>query len=469
MAYKCIDLSSYQGSPDWDKIYKDGIRLAILRITQKYGVDSSFEYNFRNAQAKGIRIGVYKFSYAKSVSEIKTEATGVVNQLSGRGIDLPVFLDLEWDEQRSLSSSTIASMIEAFRAIIIKAGLKFGIYCNTDWWVNVIPSSCKSYDAWLAAYGTNNGTKQSKYKPSATNLVGWQYSSQGTVAGVSGGCDVSEFYTDYSDGSSSSTTTTTVTTDDIVKAVRQSAVDFAVGIANDNSHGYSQAVRSLYNTTNPKSFDCSSLVCTSYYYAFKKHGLDSLAQYLYNNCSYTGNMLKMINCGFEVVATNQTACSKAILGDIELNTTYHTALDIGDGKIVHARSSEGTSDTKDGSGNEIRTQDWYLYSHGWTHRLRFTGKGVDLTSGTAESGSASEVIFEMTFNRELKSGMTGTDVKVLQTMLRGRSCKGADKKVLTLDGELGANTVYAIKAFQKRESLAVDGIAGAKTLAKLFS
>lgn len=48
--------------------------------------------------------------------------------------------------------------------------------------------------------------------------------------------------------------------------------------------------------------------------------------------------------------------------------------------IVHARSSEGTTNTIDDSGNEIRTQPWYNYSHGWTHRLRFTGKGLNLSN-----------------------------------------------------------------------------------------
>lgn len=40
----------------------------------------------------------------------------------------------------------------------------------------------------------------------------------------------------------------------IVQNVINDAVSFAIGIANDNSHGYSQAVRSLYTAlaTYPK-------------------------------------------------------------------------------------------------------------------------------------------------------------------------------------------------------------------------
>lgn len=166
----------------------------------------------------------------------------------------------------------------------------------------------------------------------------------------------------------------------IIQNVINDAVSFAVGIANDNSHGYSQAVRSLYNITNPKSYDCSSLCCTAYYYAFLKNGLTTQANYLKSHCSYTGNMLNMLNVGFEIVARNQTAHAQMQKGDLELNVTHHVAMAIDRDNIVHARSSEGTTNTIDDSGNEIRTQPWYNYSHGWTHRLRFTGKGLNLNN-----------------------------------------------------------------------------------------
>lgn len=174
-----------------------------------------------------------------------------------------------------------------------------------------------------------------------------------------------------------------------VQQVINDAVDFAVRMASDNSHGYSQAVRSLYNITNPTSFDCSSLCCTAYYYAFVKNGLTAQANYLKANCSYTGNMLNMTNVGFEIVARNQDGHTQMQKGDLELNTVHHVAMAIDKDNIVHARSSEGTSDTRDGSGNEIRTQPWYIYSKGWTHRLRFTGKGLNLQTSVSSMNTLS--------------------------------------------------------------------------------
>lgn len=63
----------------------------------------------------------------------------------------------------------------------------------------------------------------------------------------------------------------------------------------------------------------------------------------------------------------------------------------------------------------------------------------------------------------VKNGSKGNNVKLLQRLLKSNSCKGADGKALTVDGVCGANTVYAIKAYQKKKGLEADGIAGPTT------
>ena len=252
------------------------------------------------------------------------------------------------------------------------------------------------------------------------------------------------------------------------------AVDFAVQMANDNTHGYSQVVRSLYNISAPKSFDCSSLVLTAYYYAFMKNGLSEQAAFLKQNCGYTGNMLQMKKCGFEVVATKQTAHARMKKGDVELadnnpdGSNSHVALAIDGDNIVHARSSEGTKNTIDDSGNEIRIQPWYLYSRGWTHRLRFTGKGIDFTelTGTATTTPAStptttkgdKYMFEP---KTVKNGSTGTSVLLLQEILAARGFKGKNGKELTLDREAGTNTIYALNQYKKSRKMKQNGICDA--------
>ena len=464
MEIKGIDVSSWQGKIDWKTVSDYGMGFAILRITEKGNkIDSQFENNYGGCTKYNIPVGVYKYSYATTISQIKDEANIVIKTLNNRKLDYPVFLDLEDDCQKNIIRSTMMQMINTFRSIIIDAGYKFGIYCGKYWYDSYLPEEAKKYDCWLAAYPSDDqGWLVERLRPSVG--IGWQYSSKAKIPGISGYVDRDVFYKDYTENVGNTEKeegNTEMTKEQMIQNVINDAVDFATKIAKDNSHGYSQAVRSLYNITNPSSFDCSSLVCTAYYYAFKKNGVTPTPKDL--GCSYTGNMMNLTKCGFEVVARNQTAHAEMKKGDIELNTTYHTALAIDKDNIVHARSSEGTSDTKDNSGNEIRIQPWYLYSHGWTCRLRFTGKGVNF------SGIVSDITTPTTTPSKnyLEYGDQGSDVKSLQQKLNKVGIKDANGNKLEEDGSFGDNTLYAVKAFQKKYGLEVDGLAGKDTISKL--
>ena len=193
---KGIDVSSFQGKPDWTKVKNSGIKFAILRIHQKSGIDTSFEHNYKGCKSNGILIGGYKYSYALTPAQAIDEAEDVLSVLGGRGLDFPVFYDLEWSQQRSFGKQAIENIAVAFLTRIKKAGYKVGIYCNLDWYNNVLSDALKQYDCWIARYPANdNGSVQERLRPSVG--VGWQYSSKGKVSGISGNVDMDVFYTDY--------------------------------------------------------------------------------------------------------------------------------------------------------------------------------------------------------------------------------------------------------------------------------
>ena len=141
MEIRGIDVSAWQGAIDWDTVANYGMDFAILRITEAGNViDSCFEKNYSGCQKHNIPTGAYKYSYAMTVAEIQSEARKVVEVLNGRKLQYPVWLDLEWNNQRSLGAEQIHKLAEAFEKIIAAAGYKFGIYCNVDWYLNVICS-----------------------------------------------------------------------------------------------------------------------------------------------------------------------------------------------------------------------------------------------------------------------------------------------------------------------------------------
>lgn len=67
----------------------------------------------------------------------------------------------------------------------------------------------------------------------------------------------------------------------------------------------------------------------------------------------------------------------------------------------------------------------------------------------------------------LRKGSEGEHVKTLQSKLKKLGYKGSNGKDITVDGDFGANTEYALKNFQKAKGLTADGVCGAKTWAKL--
>ena len=174
MEIKGIDVSAHQGKINWDTVAAYGMDFAILRITEVGNViDSQFENNFAGCSKHKIPVGVYKYSYASTVSEAQNEARKVISVLNGRKIQFPVFLDLEYHKQRVFGAESVHNLAEAFRKIIVAAGYKFGIYCNEDWYMNVICNHIKKYEFWIAHYpGNDNGWLQERIRPGFG--VGWQ-------------------------------------------------------------------------------------------------------------------------------------------------------------------------------------------------------------------------------------------------------------------------------------------------------
>ena len=66
--------------------------------------------------------------------------------------------------------------------------------------------------------------------------------------------------------------------------------------------------------------------------------------------------------------------------------------------------------------------------------------------------------------RTLRKGVTGADVKEAQVRLKALGYYAGNT-----DGVYGTGTMAAVRAFQKRNSLTADGLAGSQTIARLFS
>ena len=149
-----------------------------------------------------------------------------------------------------------------------------------------------------------------------------------------------------------------------------SAYEWAVRIAEDARHGYSQASR-WGKPGTVSDFDCSSLVISAY----EQAGVPLKSK----GATYTGNLRQAaLSCGFEDVTKKVDLSTGAGLkkGDILMyhhsGNIGHTALASGDGRIVHARGQSYGSSAPGDQGSEIAVTAYYRGS--WTTVLRYTGE-----------------------------------------------------------------------------------------------
>lgn len=217
----------------------------------------------------------------------------------------------------------------------------------------------------------------------------------------------------------------------------ESACTWAVGIANDNSHGYDQIHR------QGPDYDCSSLVINAYEQAgvkVKEAG-----------ATYTGNMRSaFVKCGFKAIKYVKGMALKR--GDVLLNEKHHTLLYLGDKKMVQASSNEKggiyNGKTGDQTGREIYVGNFYEFSKGWDYVLRYEVSEVTTVNITMPV---------------LQKGSKCPEVGTVQTLLNALGFVGKNGRKLTVDHDYGQNVEFAVKNFQKAHNIGQDGVVGEKT------
>lgn len=450
MELKGIDVSSNQGKPDWAKVAKSGIKFAILRVHQRDGIDNSFEYNYKGCKSNGILIGGYKYSYALTPSQAIDEAEDVIAALNGRGLDFPVFYDLEWSNQRKLGKQAVENIAVAFLTRMKKAGYKVGVYCNYDWYKNCLSDALKQYDCWIANYPKkelDNGTLQERLRVPVG--VGWQYSEHGKVSGISGNVDMDVFYKNYKEEVSvmnkAIKKVILIAKNEIGYLEKKSNSQLDSKTANSGSANYTKYWRDVKPSYQGQPW-CACFVSWCFMKAF---GLETAKKLLkhwpYVYCP-TMSGLFTLNANPKVGdivifkhngTFTHTGLVTAVVGDrfytIEGNTSGASGI-IANGGGVCAKSYLNSQMP----GTKFCTPDWKI---------------VNRTSTNVSIGG--KYMFEP---KTVKLGSKGTSVLLLQEILVARDFRGADNQILSLDRVAGENTIRALNSYKKSRNMKQDGI-----------
>lgn len=467
---KGIDVSANQGNINWKAVANYGMGFAILRITEKGNViDPTFERNYKGCVDNKIQVGVYKYSYATSIEQIKAEANIVIKTLNKRKLNYPVFLDMENECQRNISKNVMMQMINAFRVIILKAGYKFGIYCGYSWYQNQLPEGAKKYDVWVARYSDPDlGTMQTRIKPKAG--IAWQYSQCATIPGIPTKVDRSVFYKDYS-SINNANNSTTKKQEGGNKLTKEQAINALIAVAK-NEIGY------LEKATNAQ---LDSKTANAGYNNYTKYWRDIYPAYQgqpWCACQISWDMMTAF--GLETakkllrhwpyvycptMANLFTLYANPQVGDIVIfkhNGVFtHTGLVIkvqGDKFWTIEGNTSGASGIVANGGGVCQKS----YYNSQLPGTKFCRPDYSIVT-SIKSGSSTNTSTTTTTKNWIEYGDKGNDVKTLQTKLNKVGYK------LEVDGICGNATVAAIKDFQKKYNLAVDGQAGKNTITKLNS
>lgn len=190
-----IDLSKHNGTVDFKKVKKQGVKFVILRCgyaslssRSKLYKDEKFEEYYKQAKKEGLHIGVYFYSRCNSKILGLAEAKFILSTIKGKEIDYPVWLDVE-DKATfgTVARETLTQSIITCLDYIKKQGYYTGIY--TGQYIlrdNLIESKLTKYDKWIAQWG-----KTCTYKGSYGM---WQFGGEtnllkpAKVQGVSSKC-----------------------------------------------------------------------------------------------------------------------------------------------------------------------------------------------------------------------------------------------------------------------------------------
>lgn len=196
-----IDVSKWNGEIDWDVVKAEGVEFAIIRCGYRGSSsgwlveDPYFYKNITGARKAGIKVGIYFFTQAVSLVEAVEEASMVVALLGDFEPEYPIFIDVEGAAGGSgradgLDAATRTAVVNAFCQTIQNAGMEAGVYSSRNWYYNNLElDDTYNHRIWLAEY------RQTPLYTGRYDM--WQYTSNGSVAGIEGRVDLNVSYLGY--------------------------------------------------------------------------------------------------------------------------------------------------------------------------------------------------------------------------------------------------------------------------------
>ena len=194
MMLRGIDVSTHQGTIDWDEVAGAGLSFAIIKATQgrseataglRNFTDSKFKRNITEAHRIGLRVGVYHYLTAKTVGEAMEEAEYFLSVIEPYKplIDLWAVVDVE-SKYLPKDKTLLTQIVNTFCSRVTSAGMQPMVYTNPDFLKNRL-NDISYWPLWLALWRKKTNVPTVKDYPS---MKLWQWGSE-AISGISGNVD----------------------------------------------------------------------------------------------------------------------------------------------------------------------------------------------------------------------------------------------------------------------------------------
>lgn len=206
---KLIDVSSYNGTVNWEKAKAYGCQGAILKIIRKdLKIDNGFSRNYQACNENELAWGVYNYSYATTATKAKSDmelVCDILDKIDKTHFVYGVWFDIEDKVQASLNKTKIAEIVNAAQQVVESRGYTFGVYTGKSYYEEHIDrKQIKCQNWWIARYYQGDKRMQiatnpnQEKKPAGANIA-WQYTSKGRFpkiisSGNSGNFDLNVLY-----------------------------------------------------------------------------------------------------------------------------------------------------------------------------------------------------------------------------------------------------------------------------------
>ncbi|MCL6570248.1 MAG: peptidoglycan-binding protein [Bacillus sp. (in: Bacteria)] len=186
---KGIDVSHWNGTINWYRVKADGVVFAFIKATQgtSYAKVAYFKDNAQKAAAAGILVGAYHYGSFGTVAEAQAEANYFLSVVSNQPLTYPLVLDLE-ENKKGASRAVLTDAAIAFLEVVENAGYFALLYSGKNFLETQLEENrLKPYALWVARYGPQLGRSADI----------WQYTSKGSVNGISGNVDLNWAYRNF--------------------------------------------------------------------------------------------------------------------------------------------------------------------------------------------------------------------------------------------------------------------------------